>query len=378
MSDIKFKIIKCFGVLSVNEKGWSKELNLVSWNDAEPKYDLRQWSPDHEKMGKGIGLSAEELRKLSELIAGMDAPAPVPKKSVPRETAADASQKPVRKAAAPKAKVPEPIAKLDNGLVSYEARRLTPHAQSELGRLTTGLGRGATGTIDVNVFVACALVGLLNALDERRYLEYCRDLANSIMFRLTYDDDRALYNSMEELFRGALLRNGFTDNDADGAAREMHTRYFLQLIDTAERAAEKERYPRNIPAVGEDDINTVDMATVFARLPDRPGIGQTFKALGVDPCREQQRMVGWFAQQITLGTGSSARAVPNHSAKTTYNKLSSPTSLLWIAAALGEDPSALRETYQDMRSKGTGAGKCAILRKHIPFSRIKELAGKFI
>ncbi len=72
MSDIKFEIVKKIGVLSKSEKGWSKELNLVSWNDREPKYDIRAWSPDGQKMGKGITLSNEELVVLKELLCKMD------------------------------------------------------------------------------------------------------------------------------------------------------------------------------------------------------------------------------------------------------------------------------------------------------------------
>ena len=69
MADIKFEIVKIIGILSESPKGWTKELNLVSWNGAEPKYDLRDWAPGHEKMGKGITLSKEEVRKLSELLS---------------------------------------------------------------------------------------------------------------------------------------------------------------------------------------------------------------------------------------------------------------------------------------------------------------------
>ena len=59
MADFKFEITKKIGVLSENAKGWTKEINLVSWNDAEPKYDIRSWDPEHAKMGKGITLSQE-------------------------------------------------------------------------------------------------------------------------------------------------------------------------------------------------------------------------------------------------------------------------------------------------------------------------------
>ena len=63
-NDIRYEIKEEIAVLSESTKGWKKELNLVSWNGAEPKYDIRDWSPDHEKMGKGITLSKEEAKEL--------------------------------------------------------------------------------------------------------------------------------------------------------------------------------------------------------------------------------------------------------------------------------------------------------------------------
>ena len=68
MSDITFEIVEHIGVLSDNAKGWTKELNKVSWNGAAPKYDIREWAPEHEKMGKGVTLTEEEARKLKELL----------------------------------------------------------------------------------------------------------------------------------------------------------------------------------------------------------------------------------------------------------------------------------------------------------------------
>ena len=72
MSGIKYEIIKTIGVLSTSAKGWTKELNLIRWNEREPKYDLRDWAPEHEKMGKGVTLSDEELRALKELLSELD------------------------------------------------------------------------------------------------------------------------------------------------------------------------------------------------------------------------------------------------------------------------------------------------------------------
>ena len=68
MPEIKYEIVEKIAVLSTTDKGWSKELNLVSWNDREPKYDLRDWNEEHNKMGKGVTLTKEELEKLNQAI----------------------------------------------------------------------------------------------------------------------------------------------------------------------------------------------------------------------------------------------------------------------------------------------------------------------
>ena len=72
MADIKYVIKEILGILSENNRGWSKEVNLISWNDREPKYDIRDWSPEHEKMGKGVTLSVEEMKKLRDLLNDLD------------------------------------------------------------------------------------------------------------------------------------------------------------------------------------------------------------------------------------------------------------------------------------------------------------------
>lgn len=72
MADINYEIKETAGVLSESAKGWKKELNLISWSDKEPKYDIRDWDSEHKKMGKGITLSVEELKKLKEILNDMD------------------------------------------------------------------------------------------------------------------------------------------------------------------------------------------------------------------------------------------------------------------------------------------------------------------
>lgn len=72
MAEITFKITKELGVISETAKGWTRELNMVSWNDRDPKFDIRDWSPDHSRMSKGISLTEEEMKKLVELFNERD------------------------------------------------------------------------------------------------------------------------------------------------------------------------------------------------------------------------------------------------------------------------------------------------------------------
>ena len=69
--EISYEILEEVAVLSENARGWRKELNLISWNGRPPKFDLREWAPDHEKMGKGITLTNEEFAELSKTIKSM-------------------------------------------------------------------------------------------------------------------------------------------------------------------------------------------------------------------------------------------------------------------------------------------------------------------
>ena len=70
MADVKYELKKNIAVLSETSKGWTKELNLISWNGGAEKYDLRDWAPDHEKMGKGTTFTREEAEKLLEALQG--------------------------------------------------------------------------------------------------------------------------------------------------------------------------------------------------------------------------------------------------------------------------------------------------------------------
>ena len=68
MVEIKYEVVEHIGVLSESSKGWKKELNRISWNGNTPKYDIREWAPEREKMGKGVTLSEEEVQELRRLL----------------------------------------------------------------------------------------------------------------------------------------------------------------------------------------------------------------------------------------------------------------------------------------------------------------------
>ncbi len=74
MAEFKWEIVETIGVLSENPKGWTKELNRVSWNGREAKFDIRDWSPDHSTMSKGLTFTNDEVKELLELLNKIEQP----------------------------------------------------------------------------------------------------------------------------------------------------------------------------------------------------------------------------------------------------------------------------------------------------------------
>ena len=72
MTDIKFDIIEKLGTIGEGSKGWSKEVNIISWNGRKPKIDIRDWDENNEKIGKGLTLTKEELKTLKGLLNSLD------------------------------------------------------------------------------------------------------------------------------------------------------------------------------------------------------------------------------------------------------------------------------------------------------------------
>ena len=59
-------------MLSENDRGWKKEVNFISWNERDPKIEIREWSPDHAKMSKGITFTDDEIAKLRDILNAID------------------------------------------------------------------------------------------------------------------------------------------------------------------------------------------------------------------------------------------------------------------------------------------------------------------
>ena len=68
MPEIKYEITEHLGVISETSRGWTREVNMISWNGREPKIDVRDWSPDHTKMSKGITFTVEEVKEFTKLV----------------------------------------------------------------------------------------------------------------------------------------------------------------------------------------------------------------------------------------------------------------------------------------------------------------------
>ena len=72
MAEFTYEVTERIAVLSTNARGWERQLNLISWNDGEPKYDIRDWSPDGSRMAKGISLTEDELKTLKGILDDME------------------------------------------------------------------------------------------------------------------------------------------------------------------------------------------------------------------------------------------------------------------------------------------------------------------
>lgn len=184
--------------------------------------------------------------------------------------------------------------------------------------------------------------------------------------------------SIEECFVSVVTKHHFPEDKLPEAIDEAVVGYIELRIEDRLRTAEEENWQGELPPLAEDDIDTVDMAYLFAYIPYIKEDDDFCQSIGVTYDYDQLHMAVWFSGQVTLGSGNYSRRIPNPSAKQTYNRLLNPYSLLWIGTALGEDKEILRKAAEEMETKDSFAGKCGVVRKYVPFSRIYELASALL
>ncbi len=159
-----------------------------------------------------------------------------------------------------------------------------------------------------------------------------------------------------------------------GLRRRMYVRFMEGRIRYFEWQEEQEHAQLPAIPVGENDFHNTEMAALFAHMPFQPETADWLKTVPVSWIYDQLHMVTWFSGQLSLGSGKYSRSRPNHSARTTYERLLNPFSLLWIAAALGEDKDLVIKTGLEMQGYLSWRAKCGVVRRAIPWKRICELA----
>ena len=174
---------------------------------------------------------------------------------------------------------------------------------------------------------------------------------------------------------GDLLKNcPLSVSDKTEVMHSMYIRFMEGRIRYFKYREHAERCPLSPVPVGEQDFHNTELASVFAHMPDQPEIAGWLKEINVRWNYEQLHMVSWFSGQLSVGRGKYSRSRPNHSAKTTYDRLLNPFSLLWITAALGEDKDIVIRAGHEINNFTSFRAKCGAVRRAIPWKRIHELA----
>lgn len=181
--------------------------------------------------------------------------------------------------------------------------------------------------------------------------------------------------SVRKCFENVLVKHHYPKTLIPDAKIEMDVKVCLRRIETNLDIFDEEvnsgRYdPDDIKPIDDDDMRTVDLATIFATIPYDPEDEEFCKTIDVEYDYDHHHMATWFSGQITLGEGNYSRRIPNISARTTYNHLTNPYSFLWIATVMGIHHDLIRKAYNEMQSGKTFSAKCAIIRKLIPFDMI--------
>ena len=210
--------------------------------------------------------------------------------------------------------------------------------------------------------------------DDKAFLVAFRDFMAVADEIFQWGDYLVARTTAEKAFRIFYEKQHFPPEAEDIYADEFILYFFNEVID--ENVAlwltqhPGQEYDETAPAI--DDVNTVQFAGVLtlAALYGQPDDKDFCAAIGIQYDFEQLHMCDWFSSQITNGGGQYSRTETNNSARTAYNRLRNPQSLLWIGVVMGVDREVLRAAAAEMEEKKNNAAKCSIVRKHVPFDRV--------
>ena len=210
--------------------------------------------------------------------------------------------------------------------------------------------------------------------DDETYLRFSKDAAeaaNRVRYDVPYNE---IINMAVTEYEELLKQYNYPKDMIPLSIYFMFREFLNGRIAVFNQLSLNEGSPEEIPEMPEGDIDNLTMATIFANLPPQPEIADYLEEISVGYDYDHLHMVTWFSAQTTHGSGHYSRGKQNFSAKTTYNHLLNPYSLMWIAAALEEDPNVVKKAAEEAEKVKTFAEKCGVVRKIIPFSRIYELA----
>ncbi len=216
------------------------------------------------------------------------------------------------------------------------------------------------------------------SLPDAKREEYGKK-AKETVFQIVWDN----YNTIRTSFvtSGMELLSWFAPLSLSGDERQkiinrMYVRFMEGRIYMFEYLEKQEAYPGKPLEPGLNDFHNRDMAMMFAHIPYNAEIANYLWEVETSWEYEQLHMVTWFSGQMSLGRGYYSRKKPNHSAKITYQRLLNPYSLLWIAAALGEDREVVLKAGRTIKGQKSFMIMSNMVRKEIPWDRIYELALK--
>lgn len=219
--------------------------------------------------------------------------------------------------------------------------------------------------------------------DERFSEDEVRDIVRDFVILAEEEFDWTDYgtrmDSVKDIFEKVMEKHDYPDELTEEGKPEIVQIYLLDRIDDnvyfgEQEAADGEYDPDDVRPVGENDMDTVDMAMVFACVVYDPMDVEACRTLGMDYDYEHHHMAQWFSGQVNLGEGKYSRKIPNLSARTTYNRLTDPNAFLWIAIVMGIHEDLINKACREMQAGTTYSAKCGIFRKIIPFDMILDQA----